>query len=544
MIQTPMDKYDQHLGKNDANYVPLTPLSFLRRAAEVFPDRLAVIHGVEQRTWAETFARCRRLGSALAARGIKKGDTVAVMAPNVPALFEAHFGVPACGAVLNALNIRIDAEIIAFILNHAEAEVLITDGEFSSVIREALTKLDKRPLVVDIDDQLATSGERLGELTYEELLAEGDPNAPWTLPEDEWNAISLNYTSGTTGNPKGVVCHHRGAYMNAIGNILAWGMPPKPIYLWTLPMFHCNGWCFPWSVAALAGTNVCLRGVQPSAVFESIMEYGVTHLCGAPIVMNMLLNAPESESLELRDRIQMMTAGAAPPAAVLERMDAMGFDVTHAYGLTEVYGPVTVCDWHEEWNERPVAEQAALKARQGVKYPVQEEFFVANPETLEPVPADGETMGELMFRGNVVMKGYLKNPKATEESFEGGVFHTGDLGVTHPDGYIEIRDRSKDIIISGGENISSIEVEGVLYKHPAVLEAAVVARPDDHWGETPCAFVVLKAGKGATEESIIEFCRENMAHYKCPKTVVFTELPKTSTGKIQKFVLRERAENL
>ncbi len=544
MIQTPMDKYDQHLGKNDANYVPLTPLSFLRRAAEVFPDRLAVIHGVEQRTWAETFARCRRLGSALAARGIKKGDTVAVMAPNVPALFEAHFGVPACGAVLNALNIRIDAEIIAFILNHAEAEVLITDGEFSSVIREALTKLDKRPLVVDIDDQLATSGERLGELTYEELLAEGDPNAPWTLPEDEWNAISLNYTSGTTGNPKGVVCHHRGAYMNAIGNILAWGMPPKPIYLWTLPMFHCNGWCFPWSVAALAGTNVCLCGVQPSAVFESIMEYGVTHLCGAPIVMNMLLNAPESESLELRDRIQMMTAGAAPPAAVLERMDAMGFDVTHAYGLTEVYGPVTVCDWHEEWNERPVAEQAALKARQGVKYPVQEEFFVANPETLEPVPADGETMGELMFRGNVVMKGYLKNPKATEESFEGGVFHTGDLGVTHPDGYIEIRDRSKDIIISGGENISSIEVEGVLYKHPAVLEAAVVARPDDYWGETPCAFVVLKAGMGATEESIIEFCRENMAHYKCPKTVVFTELPKTSTGKIQKFVLRERAENL
>ena len=539
-----MDKYDQHLGKNDANYVPLTPLSFLRRAAEVFPDRLAVIHGVEQRTWAETFARCRRLGSALAARGIKKGDTVAVMAPNVPALFEAHFGVPACGAVLNALNIRIDAEIIAFILNHAEAEVLITDGEFSSVIREALTKLDKRPLVVDIDDQLATSGERLGELTYEELLAEGDPNAPWTLPEDEWNAISLNYTSGTTGNPKGVVCHHRGAYMNAIGNILAWGMPPKPIYLWTLPMFHCNGWCFPWSVAALAGTNVWLRGVQPSAVFESIMEYGVTHLCGAPIVMNMLLNAPESESLELRDRIQMMTAGAAPPAAVLERMDAMGFDVTHAYGLTEVYGPVTVCDWHEEWNERPVAEQAALKARQGVKYPVQEEFFVANPETLEPVPADGETMGELMFRGNVVMKGYLKNPKATEESFEGGVFHTGDLGVTHPDGYIEIRDRSKDIIISGGENISSIEVEGVLYKHPAVLEAAVVARPDDHWGETPCAFVMLKADEGATEESIIEFCRENMAHYKCPKTVVFTELPKTSTGKIQKFVLRERAENL
>ena len=531
-----MDKYDQHLGRNQANYVPLSPLSFLRRAAEVFPDRPAVIHGAEQRTWRETFARCRRLGSALASRGIKKGDTVAVMAPNVPALFEAHFGVPACGAVLNALNIRLDAEIIAFILGHAEARVLITDGEFAPVISEALAKLDDRPLVVDIDDPQAAAGERLGELTYEELLAEGDPDAPWTLPEDERNAISLNYTSGTTGNPKGVVYHHRGAYMNAIGNILAWGMPPRPIYLWTLPMFHCNGWCFPWSVAALAGTNVCLRGVQPSEVFDAIVEHDVTHLCGAPIVMNMLLNAPESESLELAHRIQMMTAGAAPPAA--------GFDITHAYGLTEVYGPVTVCDWHEEWNERPTAEQAALKARQGVKYQVQEEFFVADPETLEPVTADGETMGELMFRGNVVMKGYLKNPKATDESFDGGLFHTGDLGVTHPDGYIEIRDRSKDIIISGGENISSIEVEGVLYRHPAVLEAAVVARSDEHWGETPCAFVTLKAGQTATEESIIEFCRENMAHYKCPKTVIFTELPKTSTGKIQKFVLRERAESL
>ena len=539
-----MDKYDQHLGRNPANHVPLSPLSFLRRAAEVFPDRTAVVHGAQRRTWAETFLRCRRLASALACRGIGKGDTVAVMAPNVPALLEAHFGVPACGAVLNALNIRLDAEIIAFILRHAEARVLITDREFSGVIAEALARLDERPLIIDIDDPLAAGGERLGELTYEELLAQGEPDAPWRLPADEWDAITLNYTSGTTGNPKGVVYHHRGAYMNAIGNILAWGMPPKPTYLWTLPMFHCNGWCFPWSVAALAGTNVCLRGVQPAAVFEAIAEHGVTHLCGAPVVMNMLLNAPESISLEFPHRIQMMTAGAAPPAAVLERMAAMGFDITHAYGLTEVYGPVTVCDWHEAWDERPAAEQAALKARQGVRYQVQEEFFVADPGTLEPVPADGQTMGELMFRGNVVMKGYLKNPTATAESFEGGFFHTGDLGVTHPDGYIEIRDRSKDIIISGGENISSIEVEGVLYRHPAVLEAAVVARPDDHWGETPCAFVTLKADQTATQESIIAFCRENMAHFKCPKTVIFTDLPKTSTGKIQKFVLRQRAERL
>ena len=539
-----MDKYNQDLGKNQANYVPLSPLSFLRRAAEVFPDRLAVIHGVEQYTWSETFSRCRRLGSALISRGIQHGDTVAVMAPNIPALMEAHFGVPAVGGVLNALNIRLDAKTIAFILDHAEAKALITDREFSPVISEALSKLDKKPLVIDIDDPLSVSGERLGELTYEELLVEGNPDAPWMLPSDEWNAISLNYTSGTTGNPKGVVYHHRGAYMNAIGNILAWGMPPKPTYLWTLPMFHCNGWCFPWSVAALAGTNVCLRSVQPAAVFEAIMQYGVTHMCGAPIVMNMLLNAPESASLNLEYRIQMMTAGAAPPAAVLERMETMGFDITHAYGLTEVYGPNTVCDWHEEWDERPTAEQAALKARQGVKYQVQEEFFVANPDTLKPVPADGETMGELMFRGNVVMKGYLKNPKATDESFKGGFFHTGDLGVTHPDGYVEIRDRSKDVIISGGENISSIEVEGVLYRHPAVLEAAVVARPDDHWGETPCAFVTLKTDQTATEEEVISFCREHMAHFKCPKTVVFTELPKTSTGKIQKFVLRKRVESL
>ena len=539
-----MSKYDQDLGRNKANHVPLSPLSFIRRAAEVFPERIAVIHGNERRTWKETFLRCRRLSSALVSRGIKKGDTVAVMAPNVPALFEAHFGIPACGAVLNALNVRLDAEIIAFILEHAEARVLITDREFSSVISEALSKIENKPLVVDIDDPLAQFGDHLGELTYEELLAEGDSTSNWDLPEDEWDAISLNYTSGTTGNPKGVVYHHRGAYMNAVGNILAWGMAPNPKYLWTLPMFHCNGWCFPWSVAALSGTNVCLRGLQPAAVFEAISQHGVTHMCGAPIVMNMLLNAPESGSLELKHRIQMMTAGAAPPAAVLERMEDLGFDITHTYGLTEVYGPVTVCDWHNEWDEKTVAERALLKARQGVKYVVQEEFFVADPDSLKPVPADGETMGELMFQGNVVMKGYLKNPQATKESFKGGLFHTGDLGVTHPDGYIEIRDRSKDIIISGGENISSIEVEGILYRHPAVLEAAVVARPDNHWGETPCAFVTLKSDQTLSEQEIIDFCRDNMAHYKCPKTVVFMELPKTSTGKIQKFVLRDYANNI
>ena len=537
-------KYDLDLNQNKANFVPLSPLSFIRRTAEVFPQRTAVIHGGESRTWAETYARCRLLASALSRRGIGRGDTVAVMAPNVPALLEAHFGVPACGAVLNALNIRLNADTIAFILDHAEAKVLITDREFSSVISEALIKLKKNPLLIEIEDPLAESGERLGDLTYEDLLAEGDSNFPWRLPDDEWDAISLNYTSGTTGNPKGVVYHHRGAYMNSVGNLLAWGVQHHPVYLWTLPMFHCNGWCFPWAIAAMAGTNVCLRGVEPVAVFEAIKNFGVTHMCGAPIVMNLLLNSPEAESLDLTHRIQMMTAGAAPPAAVLERIERLGFDITHTYGLTEVYGPIAICDWHEEWNDQSSAEQAALKARQGVKYQVQEEFFVADPKTLDPVPADGETMGELMFRGNVVMKGYLKNSRATEESFKGGFFRTGDLGVTHPDGYIEIRDRSKDIIISGGENISSIEVEGVLYGHPAILEAAVVARPDDYWGESPCAFVTLKSGESVTEEDVINYCRENMEHFKSPKTVVFTDLPKTSTGKIQKYLLRERADKL
>jgi fatty-acyl-CoA synthase len=538
------NKYEKDLGKNPANHVPLSPLSFCRRTAEVFPDHVGVIHGEQRRTWGETYMRCRQLASALSKRGIGRGDTVAVMAPNVPAALEAHFGVPLCGGVLNALNIRLDASAIAFILDHGDARVLITDREFSPVISAVLEKVENRPLVVDIDDPLAPSGELLGELTYEQLLSEGDAEYPWRLPDDEWEAISLNYTSGTTGNAKGVVCHHRGAYLNAIGNVLAWAMPQQPVYLWTLPMFHCNGWCFPWSVTAMAGTHVCLRRVDPEPIYDAIRDHGVTHLCGAPIVMNMLLNSPRAGTAKFARRVQFMTAASAPPAAILEGMEKIGFDVTHAYGLTEVYGPATLCAWHPQWNERPDAERAALKARQGVKYQVQEDFLVCDPETLEPVAADGETMGELLYRGNVVMKGYLKNPEATRAAFEGGYFHTGDLGVTHPDGYIEIRDRSKDIIISGGENISSIEVEGVLYRHPAVLEAAVVAKPDDKWGETPCAFVTIKPGATTSEAELIEFCRDNMAHFKCPRTVVFTELPKTSTGKIQKFVLREKAASL
>jgi fatty-acyl-CoA synthase len=541
---TETDKYERDLGKNQANHVPLSPLSLCRRTAEVFPHHVAVIHGEERRTWGETYSRCRQLASALSKRGIGRGDTVAVMAPNVPPLLEAHFGVPLCGAVLNAINIRLDASAIAFILDHGDAKVLITDREFSPVIGAVLEKLENRPLVVDIDDPLATSGEILGDLTYEQLLSEGDPEYPWRLPDDEWEAISLNYTSGTTGDPKGVVCHHRGAYLNTVGNVLAWAMPHQPVYLWTLPMFHCNGWCFPWSVTAMAGTHVCLRRVEPELVFDAIQDHGVTHLCGAPIVMNMLLNSPRADTASFPRRIQMMTAASAPPAAILEGMDKLGFDITHAYGLTEVYGPATLCDWQPQWNERPVAERAALKARQGVKYQVQEDFFVGDPETLEPVPADGETIGELLYRGNVVMKGYLKNPEATQAAFEGGYFHTGDLGVAHPDGYIEIRDRSKDIIISGGENISSIEVESVLYKHPAVLEAAVVAKPDEKWGETPCAFVTIKPGTTTSEAELLEFCRDNMAHFKCPKTMVFSDLPKTSTGKIQKFLLREKAVSL
>ena len=544
-MSTSTNPYDIGLDKNAANYVPLTPIGFLVRSASVYPNRLAVVHGERRYSWREALERCRRLASALVARGVGRGDTVAVMAPNTPEAFEAHFGVPMAGAVLNALNIRLDPDTIAFILRHGEAKVLITDTEFAPVVAQALAQLDQKPVVIDIADAMGPGGERLGEIDYEEFLATGDPAFPEVTPEDEWDAIALNYTSGTTGNPKGVVYHHRGAYLNALGNILVWGMRQHPVYLWTLPMFHCNGWCFPWTITAMAGTHVCLRRVEAAAIYEAIAREGVTHLCGAPVVMNMLLNASPGAGAGLKRsldrRVEMMTAGAAPPAAVIEGMEALGFHITHVYGLTEVYGPAVVCAWHDEWDALPAAERARLKARQGVTYPVLEELTVADPASLVPVAPDGATMGEVLMRGNIVMKGYLKNPRATEEAFAGGWFHSGDLGVMHPDGYIELKDRSKDIIISGGENISTIEVEDVLYRHPGVLEAAVVARPDPMWGETPCAFVTLKAEATATAEEMIAFCREHLAHYKAPRTVLFGPLPKTSTGKIQKFVLRERA---
>src|SRR6516162_8666552 len=534
--------YEVGLDKNAANYVPLTPIGFLLRSAAVYPNRLAVAYGERRYSWRQALERCRRLASALVARGVGRGDTVALMAPNLPEAFEAHFGVPMAGAVLNALNIRLDAETIAFILRHGEAKLLVTDTEFSPAIKEALARLDAKPIVIDIADAQGPGGERLGELNYEAFLASGDPEFAEVTPTDEWDAIALNYTSGTTGNPKGVVCHHRGAYLNALGNILVWGMRQHPVYLWTLPMFHCNGWCFPWTITAMAGTHVCLRRIEAAAIYEAVAREGVTHMCGAPVVMNMLLNASPGLKRSLDRRIEMMTAGTAPPAAVIEGMEALGFHITHVYGLTEVYGPAVVCAWHSEWDELPAAERARLKARPGVTYPVLEELTVADPVSLVPVPADGATMGEIVMRGNIVMKGYLKNPLATEEAFAGGWFHSGDLGVMHPDGYIELKDRSKDIIISGGENISTIEVEDVLYRHPAVLEAAVVARLDPMWGETPCAFVDLKPEATATAEEIIAFCREHLARFKVPRTVIFGPLPKTSTGKIQKFVLRERAK--
>ncbi|HTY68019.1 MAG TPA: acyl-CoA synthetase [Alphaproteobacteria bacterium] len=536
--------YERDLDKTAANYVPLSPLSFLPRAAHVFPRHLAIVHGAVRRTWAQTYARCRRLADALRRRGVKRGDTVALMAPNIPAAYEAAFGVPMAGAVLNAMNIRLDAPTIAFMLEHGETKVLLTDTEFAPVIKQALKLIKHKIQVVDIADPEGPGGERLGEIEYEELLAGGDPDASWSMPGDEWDAITLNYTSGTTGNPKGVVYHHRGAYLNAVGNVLVWNLPGRPVYLWTLPMFHCNGWCFPWTLAATAGTNVCLRRIEAGAIFGAIRNHGVTHFCGAPIVLNMLANAPDDLRATVSGPVEVMTAGSAPPAAVIEKMERMRFHVTHVYGLTEVYGPAVVCEWHDEWNGLSADEQAVLKARQGVAYPVLEGLMVANPATLEPVPSDGQTIGEVFMRGNIVMKGYLKNPKATKAAFAGGWFHTGDLGVAHPNGYIELKDRSKDIIISGGENISTIEVEGALYRHPAVLEAAVVARPDEKWGETPCAFVTLKDGRTATAEEIMAFCRQNLAHYKAPRSVVFGPLPKTSTGKIQKFVLRDRARAL
>jgi fatty-acyl-CoA synthase len=534
--------YETGLDRNAANYVPLSPLSFIRRAAVVYPDRPAIVHGNRRITWHETYQRSRRLASALQRKGIGRNDTVAVMAPNVPAIHEAHYGVPMAGAVLNTLNTRLDAATIAFTLDHGEAKAILTDRELSPVIKDALGQCKAKPLVIDIDDPMAEGGELIGDTEYEAFLEDGDPGFEWAMPENEWDAISLNYTSGTTGNPKGVVYHHRGAYLLALGNLLSWSAPLHATYLWTLPMFHCNGWCFPWSLAANAGTSVCLRRVEPAEIFKAIAEDGVTHFCGAPVVLNMIINAKPEERRPLPRTVEVMTAAAPPPPAVLQRMEADGFHITHVYGLTECYGPSVVCAWHDEWNDLLADARAQKKARQGVPYPVLEDLMVADPETGAPVPQDGETMGEVFMRGNVVMKGYLKNPAATEEAFGGGWFHTGDLGVWEEDGYIALRDRSKDIIISGGENISTIEVEGAIFAHPKVLEAAVVAKPDDHWGEVPCAFVTLKDGEDATEQDIIGFCRDNMAHFKCPKQVVFGPLPKTSTGKVQKYVLRERVK--
>ncbi|BAQ46129.1 MULTISPECIES: acyl-CoA synthetase [Methylobacterium] len=537
--------YDHGLDRNPANHQPLTPLTFLERAAAVFPDRTAVIHGGLRRSYRDLYARCRRLASALSAHGIGRGDTVAVMLANTPAMIECHYGVPMAGAVLNTLNTRLDAAIIGFCLDHGEAKVVITDREFARTMGPALRQAGVTPLVIDYDDpEFDGPGERLGTIEYEDFLAGGDPARAWTMPGDEWDAISLNYTSGTTGDPKGVVYHHRGASLLAVGNVVAGNLGRHPVYLWTLPMFHCNGWCFPWTLSVVAGTHVCLRQVRAKAMYDAIADHGVTHLCGAPIVMSLLINAPAAERRDLPRRVSFLTAAAPPPEAVLAGMAEAGFDVTHVYGLTETYGPAVVNEWHADWDALSKDEQAARKARQGVRYPPLEALDVLDPETMEPVPADGETLGEVMFRGNVVMRGYLKNPSATEAAFKGGWFHSGDLGVKHPDGYIQLKDRSKDIIISGGENISSIEVEEALFKHPAVAAAAVVAKPDEKWGETPCAFVELKGSETVSAEELIGWCRRSLAGFKVPRHVVFTELPKTSTGKVQKFVLREMAKAL
>ena len=539
------NQYSVGLDKTPANFVPLTPLSFLARTAAIYPNHVSTVYEGRVFTWAQTYERCRRFASYLAGRNIGRGDTVAAMLPNIPAMNEAHFAVPMAGAVLNALNIRLDAASIAFQLDHGGAKIILVDPEFSGVIAEAFTLMTgPNPEVVDVDDKAFAGGKRIGAIEYEEAVSQGDPGFEALPPHDEWDAIALSYTSGTTGNPKGVVTHHRGAYLNAVSNILAGNLGQHPVYLWTLPMFHCNGWCFPWTIAATAGINVCLRKVDPSKIFELISKHGVTHMCGAPIVYNTLINSPDAPTGASIRPVVGLIAGAAPPVAVLEGAERIGIKLTHVYGLTEVYGPASVCAEQPGWDALPADQRAQLKRRQGVPYPLQEDVSVLDPETMREVPCDGETIGEVMFRGNIVMKGYLKNEKATREAFEGGWFHTGDLGVLDEHGYVIIKDRSKDIIISGGENISSVEVEDILYKHPAVLFAAVVAKPDSKWGEVPCAFIELKDGAGATEAEIIAFCRGQMPGFKTPKSVVFGSIPKTSTGKIQKFLLRNQVDSV
>ena len=542
---TAASPYDRDLDKNPANFQPLTPIVFLARAAAVFPGRTAIVHGDLRRDYAQFYARSRRLASALARLDLARGDTVSVMLANTPAMLECHYGVPMTGAVLNTLNTRLDAAVLAFTLDHAATKAVIVDREFSTLMREALALAKVQPIVIDYDDpEYDGPGEAVGEIDYEAFLASGDPDFAWAPPRDEWDAISLNYTSGTTGDPKGVVYHHRGAYLLSIGNVLTGDMGRHPVYLWTLPMFHCNGWCFPWSLSVAAGTHVCLRQVRAGQIYEMMSKHGVTHLCGAPIVMSVLLGASEAEKRPLGVTARFFTAAAPPPQAVLAAMKAAGFEVTHLYGLTETYGPAAVNEWQGEWDDLDDAGQAQKKARQGVRYLVLEDLDVKNPDTMESVPRDGATMGEVMFRGNVVMKGYLDNKASTDKAFAGGWFHSGDLGVMHEDGYIQIKDRSKDIIISGGENISSIEVEDALFKHPKVKAAAVVAAPDEKWGETPCAFVELKEDAAVTAEELIAWTRGQLAHFKCPRHIVFGELPKTSTGKVKKFVLRERAREM